>query len=146
MSSIKTVQQYCAACHGLSLEGNKVLEAPRLIGGRHSLATSRPIQTVESYWPYATTLFDYIRRAMPFGTPGSLKTNEIYSLTAYILGEAGIVQKNSDLDRNKLLKIEMPNKNGFLNPFKSPSVNKAHQSSERGSRARMGIRATVSEG
>lgn len=106
--------QQCAACHGVSMEGSKEISAPALKGGRGSLTSQKPLKTIESYWPFATTLFDYIRRAMPFGAPGNLATDEIYSLCAYILGEGGIHPVNQDLTREKLMKITMPNRSGFI--------------------------------
>ncbi len=70
------------------------LGAPRLIGGRGTLASDSPVKTVESYWPYASTLFDYIHRAMPMDAPGSLSADEVYAVSAYILGQAGITPVN----------------------------------------------------
>ena len=69
--------------------------------------------TVESYWPYATTLFDYITRAMPYTAPGSLKPDQVYSLVAFILGEGNVVGKNVVMDAKSLPKVQMPNKDGF---------------------------------
>jgi len=86
----------------------------RLIGGRGTLPSKNPIMTVESYWPYATTLFDYIRRAMPFAAPGSLSADETYAVSAYILTEAKIIDKSMVLDAKTLPLIEMPNRNGFV--------------------------------
>ena len=77
--------------------------------------------TVESYWPYATTLFDYIRRAMPFATPGSLTADEIYAVSAYILAEAKIIDKSMVLDAQTLPRVEMPNRHGFV-PDPRPEV------------------------
>jgi S-disulfanyl-L-cysteine oxidoreductase SoxD len=110
----------CAACHGTDLMGVAGLpNIPagtqlRLIGGRGTLASKNPIMTVESYWPYATTLFDYIRRAMPFAAPGSLSADETYAVSAYILTEAKIIDKSMVLDAKTLPLIEMPNRNGFV--------------------------------
>jgi S-disulfanyl-L-cysteine oxidoreductase SoxD len=110
----------CAACHGTDLMGVAGLpNMPagtqlRLIGGRGTLASKNPIMTVESYWPYATTLFDYIRRAMPFAAPGSLSADETYAVSAYILTEAKIIDKSMVLDAKTLPLIEMPNRNGFV--------------------------------
>jgi cytochrome c len=110
----------CAACHGADLIGvaglpNMPAGAQlRLIGGRGTLASKNPVMTVESYWPYATTLFDYIRRAMPFASPGSLTADEIYAVSAYILAEAKIIDKSMLLDAKTLPLIEMPNRNGFI--------------------------------
>lgn len=105
----------CAACHGQHLEGGL---GDRLVGGRGSLkadATGKaPIRTVESYWPYATTLFDYIKRAMPMDAPGSLSDGEIYSLTAYILAEARIIAGDAVIDAHALARIRMPNRDGFI--------------------------------
>jgi cytochrome c len=86
----------------------------RLIGGGGTLASKNPVMTVESYWPYATTLFDYIRRAMPFTAPGSLTADETYALSAYILTEAKIIDESMVLDAKTLPLIEMPNRNGFI--------------------------------
>ena len=110
----------CAACHGADLMG--VANIPnmptgaslRLIGGRGTLTSPKAVATVESYWPYATTLFDYIRRAMPFTAPGSLSAGEIYAVCAYILAEAKIIDKATVLDAQTLPRVEMPNRNGFI--------------------------------
>lgn len=110
----------CAACHGADLMG--VANIPnmptgaslRLIGGRGTLTSPKAVPTVESYWPYATTLFDYIRRAMPFTAPGSLSADEIYAVCAYILAEAKIIDKATVLDAQTLPRVEMPNRNGFI--------------------------------
>jgi len=89
-------------------------QALRLIGGRGTLATKNPVMTVESYWPYATTLFDYVRRAMPFQAPGSLTADEVYSVSAYILAEANIIDKTTVLDAQSLPSVQMPNREGFI--------------------------------
>ena len=86
----------------------------RLIGGRGTLGTSSPALTVESYWPYATTLWDYIKRAMPQQAPGSLTDDEVYALVAFILGEANIVPKTATLDARTLPRVVMPNRDGFV--------------------------------
>ena len=85
-----------------------------LAGGKGSLATARPIKTVGSYWPYATTLWDYIRRAMPFDHPGTLTNDEIYGAAAYVLFLNGIVGEQDVLDQTTLPKVQMPNRNGFV--------------------------------
>ena len=106
----------CAACHGAQLEGGV---GDKLIGGRGTLAAAArkegeaPVKTLESYWPYATTLFDYIKRAMPFPQPGSLSNDEVYALTAYILNQAHIVPDGATMNKDTLPKVEMPNRNGF---------------------------------
>ena len=108
--------QSCAACHGANLEGNKDLGAAPLIGGRGTLTDEKPIKTVESYWPYASTLFDYVHRAMPMDSPGSLSADEVYAVSAYILGRADIISDDPDtmLDAQSLADINMPNADGFV--------------------------------
>ena len=102
-------ERHCTACHGLDgkLPGNAIA------GGIGSLTTSRPNKTVGSYWPYATTLFDYINRAMPYGNEKSLTANEIYAITAYVLHLNDIVPHSLVLSVENLAEIEMPNRNGF---------------------------------
>lgn len=104
----------CAACHGEKLEGVKETGGLALVGGRGTLASAKPFKTVESYWPYATTVFDYIKRAMPFNAPGSLSDNEVYAVTAYILASGGIVKPTDKLDAATLANVVMPNRDGFL--------------------------------
>jgi S-disulfanyl-L-cysteine oxidoreductase SoxD len=116
----KVYETSCTACHGEDLQGVAGLpnmpsgQALRLIGGRGTLATKNPVMTVESYWPYATTLFDYVRRAMPFQAPGSLTADEVYSVSAYILAEANVVDKTTVLDAQSLPRVQMPNREGFI--------------------------------
>ena len=100
----------CETCHGPTGK-----EGPQdvLVGGQGSLATSRPQKTVGSYWPYATTLWDYIRRAMPFEHPGTLTTDEVYGATAYVLFMNGIVKEQDVIDQATLPQVTMPNRNGF---------------------------------
>jgi len=119
----KVYAESCAACHGEKLEG---LPPPgaggdKLIGGRGSLASAAPVKTVESYWPYASTLFDYIKRAMPFNAPGNLTDDQVYAVTAYILGEANIVPKTAVMDAASVPKVEMPNRKGFV-PDPRPEI------------------------
>ena len=110
----------CAACHGADLKGVVGLPdmpsgaALRLVGGRGTLTLQKPIVTVESYWPYATTLFDYIRRAMPYMAPGSLSADEIYAVSAYVLAEGKIIDRSAVLDAESLPKVDMPNRDGFI--------------------------------
>jgi cytochrome c len=105
----------CASCHGADLEGGV---GDRLIGGRGSLPgnspTRAPVKTVESYWPYATTLFDYIKRAMPLTAPNSLSDDQVYALCAYILARARIVPDDATLDAASLARVRMPNRDGFI--------------------------------
>ncbi len=105
----------CAACHGIDMaKPTKGTGAPALRGGRGSLTSNHPKKTVESYWPYASTLFDYIKRAMPFNAPGSMSNNEVYAVTAYILAEGKIIDRKTVIDAKAIAKIKMPNRNGFI--------------------------------
>jgi S-disulfanyl-L-cysteine oxidoreductase SoxD len=104
----------CQACHGEKGAGgpNDVL-----VGGIGSLAAGKvPVKTVGSYWPYATTLFDYIRRAMPFPQSKSLTSDELYAVSAYVLSLNGIVGVDDELDAKSLPNVRMPNRDGFV-PF-----------------------------
>ncbi|MFT4583913.1 MAG: mono/diheme cytochrome c family protein [Gammaproteobacteria bacterium] len=101
----------CAICHG---DNGTEGPDPVLVGGHGSLASAKPIQTVGSYWPYATTLYDYINRAMPFFTPGSLEPDQVYSLCAYLLNANGIIADDAVIDRTTLPGIRMPNRDGFI--------------------------------
>lgn len=101
----------CQVCHGAGGVGGP---ADRLTGGIGSLATKTPVKTVNSYWPYATTLFDYTRRAMPLTEPQSLTADEAYALSAYILSIDGVVAKDAVLDQDSLPKVRMPNRDGFV--------------------------------
>jgi S-disulfanyl-L-cysteine oxidoreductase SoxD len=103
----------CSACHGERGEQGDGRPIDPLVGGRGSLATDKPVRTVGSYWPYATTLFDYIRRAMPFNAPGSLSSDQAYAAAAYILYLNGIVPDGTVLDAKTLPAIQMPNRDGF---------------------------------
>jgi cytochrome c len=120
----KVYQAQCVACHGDQLQGTKV--GDRLTGGRGTLVnnspTKAPVKTVESYWPYATTIFDYVKRAMPFNAPGSLSDDETYAVVAYILGEANIIGKNEIINASTLPQVQMPNRNGFVSPDPRPDV------------------------
>ena len=104
----------CVACHGQDLGGVKGTGGAALIGGRGTIASGKPKKTVESYWPYATTVFDYVKRAMPFDGPGSLSDDEIYAVTAFILAEANIIQQSDGMDASTLPQVRMPNRDGFV--------------------------------
>jgi cytochrome c len=106
--------QKCLGCHGA--EGK---DGPndRLAGGHGTLASDTPVKTVGSYWPYATTVFDYVRRAMPFMQPQSLSADETYSLTAYLLYLNEIVGRDATIDARTLPTIEMPNRTNFYWAF-----------------------------
>ena len=101
----------CAACHGAS---GKEGPADILVGGNGSLATARPLKTVGSFWPYATTLWDYINRSMPYDRPGTLTADEVYAVTAFVLHLNGIVGAGETLTQETLPRVRMPNRDGFI--------------------------------
>lgn len=117
----KVYMEKCAACHGDKLQGTKGTGGAALIGGRGTLASGKPKKTVESYWPYATIVFDYTKRSMPFNAPGSLSDNEVYAVTAYILAEGNIIKKSDVMDAKSLPNVRMPNRDGFI-PDPRPDV------------------------
>jgi len=102
----------CAACHGVNGEGQG--DFPKLVGGRGTLAAEEPVLTIGSYWPYSTSVFDYIRRAMPYNAPGSLSPDETYAVTAFLLHKNGIVGADVVLGRDNLAGVRMPNRDGFV--------------------------------
>lgn len=101
----------CAMCHGANGAGGI---GDALVGGTGTLASAKPKKTIGSYWPYATTLFDYIRRAMPYNAPESLSANEVYAVSAYLLYLNRIVPAGTRLDAKTLPRIRMPNRTGFV--------------------------------
>lgn len=101
----------CVACHGPDGAG---APGDRLTGGIGTLTSARPVRTVASFWPYATTVFDYTRRAMPLGAPQSLTNAEVYAVTAYMLSVDGIVAKDARLDAASLPKVVMSNRDGVV--------------------------------
>jgi len=114
----RVYQLHCARCHGAS-----GTEGPddRLAGGLGSLAGESPVRTVGSYWPFATTLWDYLNRAMPFDQPGSLDPAEVYGAVAYVLYLNGIVREQDRIDASSLPRLRMPNREGFV-PDPRPDV------------------------
>lgn len=102
----------CASCHGSFGEG--VGRYPVLAGGEGTLTEPRPEKTVGSYWPYASTLWDYIHRAMPFAEPQSLSDDEVYALTAYVLYLNDLIDYEFEVNQGNLAAIEMPNRDGFF--------------------------------
>jgi S-disulfanyl-L-cysteine oxidoreductase SoxD len=102
----------CVACHGEKGAGKP---NDQLVGGRGSLSGDQPpVKTVGSFWPYATTLFDYIRRAMPLNAPKSLSDDEVYAVSAYILQLNGIIGQADAMDAQTLPQVRMPNRDGFI--------------------------------
>lgn len=100
----------CASCHGI--DGKQA--GNLLVGGRGSLASEQPVKTVGSFWPYATTLYDYIARAMPYDQEKSLSADEVYAITAYVLKLNGILGHSDALNEISLPRVEMPNRFGFV--------------------------------
>jgi len=107
----------CQGCHGAQGAG-KPME--QLTGGVGTLASGKPVKTPVSFWPTATTLFDYIRRAMPITAPESMTNDEVYAVTAYLLSIDGVVPKDAVLDAKSLPRIKMPNKDGFVSWWPVP--------------------------
>lgn len=101
----------CAKCHGEKATGDI---GPVLVGGRGTLATAKPLKTVGSFWPHATSVWNYINRAMPFNEPGALTTSQVYAALAYILFLNGIVGEKEVLNARTVPKIKMPNRDGFV--------------------------------
>jgi len=104
----------CAVCHGPGGEGSEM--APRLVGGKGTLKTPQPVLTVGSYWAFATTIFDFINKAMPRGQEGSLKPDQVYALTAFLLYKNEIIKETDIIDAKTLPAIQMPNRDGFIPP------------------------------
>ncbi|MDE5443767.1 c-type cytochrome [Bradyrhizobium sp. CSA207] len=103
--------QQCTSCHGEKGEGGL---GDRLAGGQGTIGTAKPIRTVGSFWPYATTLFDYIRRAMPQNAPQSLSDDDVYAVSAYVLNLNGLVGADATLDAKSLSAVKMPNRDRFV--------------------------------
>ena len=112
----------CAACHGDFGEG--VDRWPALVGGDGTLASHDPEKTTGSYWPYASTIFDYVYRSMPFGEAQTLTHDETYKIVAYLLNMNEIIDENFVLSEKNIGKIKMPNANGFSLPDPRPDVTK----------------------
>lgn len=114
VSGKKVYQTQCLSCHGVDGTGNS---ADELAGASHSLTDNPPDKIIGTYWPYATTLFDFTRRAMPLNSPGSLNNNQLYAVSAYLLFLNGLIDKDDIINANTLPKIKMPNRNGFINIY-----------------------------
>jgi cytochrome c len=116
-SGVTVFAQKCAACHGSRGEG--LASFPALVGmepreGFPFGQDFKYVKTIGNYWPYATTLYDYIRRAMPLSAPGSLRSDEVYSLVAYLLAENGIVRRDAVVDSRSLPRVRMPARDHFV--------------------------------
>jgi mono/diheme cytochrome c family protein len=101
----------CQSCHGEKGAGQP---NDRLVGGQGTLAGPTPVRTVGSYWPYATTVFDYVRRSMPYQEPQSLTNDEVYGLTAYLLHLNGIIAESAVMNAQTLPHVRMPNRDNFI--------------------------------
>jgi mono/diheme cytochrome c family protein len=115
-------EQQCVACHGDKGQGGV---GDRLVGGQSTLATSKPVKTVGSFWPYAPTLFDYIHRAMPQNAPESLSNEDVYAVSAYILHLNGLLPADAILDAKTMAAIKMPNRNMFVGDTRPDVTNPA---------------------
>jgi cytochrome c len=111
---LQVYEQKCMACHGAKGAGKP---ADVLVGGVGSLATKTPVRTVGSYWPYSTTLFDYVRRAMPITAPLSLTDDEVYAVSAYVLFLNGVVGEDAVMNAQTLPQVKMPNRDGFVSDW-----------------------------
>lgn len=107
-------EKYCQHCHGYQGTGGA---ADELAGAHHGLADEPPDKTIGTYWPYATTVFDFTRRSMPLEAPGSLSDDQVYAVTAYLLYLNGIIDKRQEISAANLYKINMPNQDGFINVY-----------------------------
>ena len=101
----------CASCHGIRGEG---ATAEDLIGDPAPPSRDNPNKTIGAYWPFATTLFDFVARSMPPAAPGSLSADEAYAVTAYLLAANKIIGDSDEIDAATLPKVKMPNRNGFV--------------------------------
>ena len=112
--------ELCAACHGDF--GEAVDNWPVLVGGAGTLNGEDPVKTTGSYWPYASTMYDYIYRAMPFGEAQSLTHDETYQIVAYLLYMNDIIDDEFEVSQDNIGTIEMPNRNGFMLPDPRPDA------------------------
>lgn len=110
----------CATCHGAKGEGKP---ADRLVGGQGTLKSDRAVRTIGSYWPFATTVYDYVYRAMPYNAPQTLTPDEVYAVTAYLLHLNGIVGADAVMNAQTLPKIRMPNRDGFVPDARPDTAN-----------------------
>jgi S-disulfanyl-L-cysteine oxidoreductase SoxD len=114
--------EQCSACHGDGGKGAKTTTsgapaAPPVVSSVKRNGIDDTTLTIANYWPYATTLFDYIRRAMPWPSPRSLTDNQVYALTAYILAQNKLIDEKEVINAQTLPQVQMPNRNGFIARF-----------------------------
>src|SRR2546422_9204498 len=110
-SGAAVYERKCQACHGAKGAGQP---NDRLVGGQGTLASKTPVRTIGRYWPYATTVLDYTRRAMPYLQPQSLTNDEVYAVTAYLLHLNGIIGESDEMNPQTLPKVTMPNRDNFI--------------------------------
>lgn len=113
----------CAGCHGAHGEGKPM---DQLVGGFGTIFEAKPQKTIGSFWPYATTLFDYVRRAMPFDAPQSLTPDQVYAVSAYLLYLNHLIAEDVVLDAASLPKIKMPNRDNFVSAYPPHAEQPAH--------------------
>lgn len=113
-------KEKCAVCHNDNAEGRPG-QYPALAGGVGSLTSDKPLKTVGSYWPYATTLIDFVHRAMPYDNPRTLPVDDVYAVSAFILFKSGIIAETQELNEKSILQVKMPNRDGFV-PDARPDV------------------------
>ena len=114
---------HCLACHGAAGSGGL---SDVLVGGHGTLDGPAPLRTVGSFWPYATTLFDYVRRAMPYLEPRSLTNDDVYALTAYLLFMNGIIKEDAQMDARTLAEVRMPNRDNFILAFPAAQMERIY--------------------
>lgn len=117
----KVYKKYCISCHGVDGTGDS---ADELAGAGHTLTDNPPDKIIGTYWPYATTIFDFTKRSMPLNAPGILSNNEVYAVTAYLLYLNDIIKKDAVMDAKTLPKVNMPNKNGFIDIYQQEKKSK----------------------
>ena len=113
----KIYAEKCAACHGEAGRGGVAPFYPALVGGEPLTNGIETPKTIANYYAYATTVFDYIRRAMPYNQPRSLTGDEVYALTAYILSLNKLIGENDVMDAKTLPQVKMPNRDNFIPPY-----------------------------
>lgn len=113
----KVYAEKCQSCHGAKGQGGP---QDQLTGGVGTIASPKPVKTPVSYWPSATTIFDYVRRAMPLQSPQSLSDDEVYAVTAYLLSIDKIVPEDAVLNAKSLPQVKMPNRDGFVRWWPAP--------------------------
>lgn len=116
----KLYEQHCLACHATGGAGGS---GDRLANAEMGLTDEYPQKTIGNFWPYATTLFDFIRRSKPMGKPGSLTNDEVYALTAYLLSLDGVIEEDATINQDALPKIDLPNRDGFIDIWAEDPAN-----------------------